>query len=480
MNSAVSAPGTGDKVDVETSSSAGNKLGQLTVFGNWRFRTEAWDWFQPTAGQNAYAFSHSLLFLGLRQENKSFEWLVEAAQDTILGLPNNAVVPGVQGQLGLGGAYFAANGNENNASGFVKQAYVGFNLPWRGKVLVGRFGFADGWEVTPNDHSVADLVRTRIAERLIGEFTFSAVQRSFDGVQVAFGAGNSNFTFLAARPTEGVYQVDAMGEVDVNLFYGAFNLPITYRAGAGELRIFALGYVDQRASVLKVDNRPIATRTADTQPIRIGTYGADYVHVFNPRRSGQFDFLLWGVFQNGNWGAQRQRSGAFVGELGWQLPESGLKSRLSAGYSFGSGDSDPTDNVHGTFFQVLPTPRLYARFPFYNMENNEDFYGAGVFHLPHSLMVRSELHALRLASAQDLWYSGGGVYQSKTFGYIGRPSGGNRSLANVWDAGFDFPLRYGFSITMYYGHAWGNNVIVNVYPAGRNAQFGYVESNLRF
>ncbi len=39
------------------------------------------------------------------------------------------------GQLGLGGTYYAANGNvRNTASGFLKQAYVGFKLPveWQG------------------------------------------------------------------------------------------------------------------------------------------------------------------------------------------------------------------------------------------------------------------------------------------------------------------------------------------------------------
>src|SRR5215471_1378369 len=27
-----------------------HKLGALTISGSWRFRTEAWDWFQPSSG----------------------------------------------------------------------------------------------------------------------------------------------------------------------------------------------------------------------------------------------------------------------------------------------------------------------------------------------------------------------------------------------------------------------------------------------
>ena len=475
------SPAEGKSAKPESSSAPLHKIGSVTVSASWRLRTEAWDWFQPTTGENAYAFSHSLLRLGIGQKRESIEWLLEGAQDAILGLPTTAVVSGRQGQLGLGGTYFVANGNGlNNANGFVKQAYFGFKIPAQGNVRLGRFAFLDGAEVTPKDKTLATLVNTRITQRLIGDFGFSAVGRSFDGVRLGFDAGKSNITLLGARPTRGVYQIDAMGEVHVDLFYGAFTVPINSHSSAGELRIFALGYVDERGTVLKTDNRPLSLRAADKNQIRIGTYGADYVHVFHSNTHGQFDFLLWGALQNGSWGTQTHGAGAFVSEFGWQPIVRVLNPWFSAGYSFGSGDSNPTGNHHGTFFQVLPTPRPYARFPFYNMENNEDFYGTAVFRFPRALSVRSELHALRLADAQDLWYAGGGAFQPHTFGYTGRASGGNRSLANVWDVSLDCPLRYGLSITTYYAHAWGKSVIASIYPTGTTAQFGYVETNFRF
>jgi hypothetical protein len=471
----------GKSAKPESSSAPPHKIGPFTVSASWRLRTEAWDWFQPATGENSYAFTHSLLRVGIGQKLERVEWLLEGAQDAILGLPTTAVAPGRQGQLGLGGTYYIANGNgQNNANGFVKQAYFGFKIPRKGNVRLGRFAFLDGAEVTPKDKSVATLVNTRITQRLIGDFGFSAVGRGFDGVRLAFDAGKSNITLLGARPTRGVYQIDGMGEVHVDLFYGAFAVPVNSRSNAGELRIFALGYVDERGTVLKTDNRALSLRTADKNQIRIGTYGADYGHVFHSNMHGQFDFLLWGALQDGSWGTQTHHAGAFVGEFGWQPDVRALNPWFSAGYSFGSGDSNPADNRHATFFQVLPTPRPYARFPFYNMENNEDFYGTAVFRLPHALSVRSELHALRLANAQDLWYAGGGAFQPRTFGYTGRASGGNRSLANVWDISLDCPLRYGFSITTYYAHAWGKSVIASIYPAGPNAQFGYVETNFHF
>jgi len=459
-----------------------HKLGPLDLTVNWRFRTEAWDFFQPPVpGENAYAFEHSLLRIGLGQKSERFEWFVEGAQDAILDVPATAVLPGRPGQLGLGGTYFAANsGGQNNVNGFVRQAYVAFSLPANAKLKLGRFTFLDGAEIVPKDKSLATLVSQRITQRLIGDFGFSAVGRSYDGATLAFNNRAGNFTLLGARPTRGVYQIDAMGELNVDLFYGAYTKSLNFSKSSGEFRIFSLGYVDERSSVLKTDNRAAALRSADHNHIRIGTYGADYVHVFNTQDHGKFDFLLWGALQNGSWGFLTQHAGSFVAEGGWQPVLGKLNPWFRAGYSFGSGDSNSTDGTHGTFFQVLPTPRPYARFPFYNMMNNEDFFGSATFRLPRSFVFRSELHALRLANANDLWYGGGGAFQPHTFGYTGRASGGARSLANVWDVSMDVPLRYGFTLTTYYAHAWGKSIVQSIYPAGTGANYGYVETNFHF
>ena len=112
----------------------------------------------------------------------------------------------------------------------------------KGKLKLGRFGFADGTEVTPKDQTLALFVNTRVAQRMIGEFNFSAIQRSFDGVRAAFDIGKSNFTLLAVRPTRGAFQVDGMGEVAVDLFYGAYTVPESHSSGSGILRLFALSY----------------------------------------------------------------------------------------------------------------------------------------------------------------------------------------------------------------------------------------------
>jgi hypothetical protein len=465
----------------ESQAAKKRKLGPLEISGNWRLRVEGWDWFESGSGNGNYAYAHSLLRVALGQEGSRFDWKFEAAQVTLLGLPTNAAAAAPQGQLGLGGSYFAANGSGRNvANGFVKQAYVMFRGLGRGSLRVGRFEFLDGAEAPPKDATLAALVQTRVAQRLIGNFGWAAAQRSYDGAQFAYNFGKNNFTFVGGRPTRGVYQADGWGELDVDLFYGALTVPVEAKHGAGRLRAFGLGYIDHRTGVLRTDNRPQAVRAADHGQIRIGTYGADYLHVFNTAMRGKINILLWGALQSGTWGNQTHRAGAFVGELGWQPPVKTLKPWLSAGYSFGSGDINAADGRHSTFFQVLPTPRPYARFPFYNMMNNEDFYGALSLRPHAKLGLRTELHALRLSQAGDLWYLGGGAFQQHTFGYTGRPSGGNRSLANVWDVSADFQATHSFGLGFYYAHAWGKGVIAGIYPGDRNGQFAYVETNVRF
>lgn len=456
------------------------KIGPLEVSVNWRTRTEGWQWFEGPKGNSDYGLWDSLLRVGLGQTRESFDWFVEGEQPSILGLPNDAVVAAPQGQLGLGGTYYAANNNHTNvANGFVKQAFVNFKRLGPVGLKVGRFEYFDGLEVKPKDAFLASIIQGRISSRLISNFAFAAVQRTYDGVQLSASSGQNNVTFFGARPTEGVFQVKGMDELDVDTYYGAYTRSVSAKQHAGELRVFAIGYIDHRTRVLKTDNRPAPLRAADLGKLEIATWGADYVHVVNTTHSGKFDFLVWGVLQTGSWGSLTQRASAFVGEAGWQLPVA-WKPWISGGYSFGSGDGNNTDSHHGTFFQILTTPRQYARFPFYNMMNNEDWYGTVNLKPTSKLALRSEVHAMRLASSSDLWYSGGGAFQPTTFGYTGRPVSGHRGLANVWDLSADYGFTKNIAATLYYGHAWGKSAISAIYPKDANGDLIFLETNVHF
>jgi hypothetical protein len=458
------------------------KIGGVTIAGSLRTRVEAWDWFQGNAN-NSYAFTGSILRLSFSKTHKNFDWQFELAVPFLLGLPDDAIAPGAQGQFGFGATYFAANNKNTNAAMlFPKQGFIRFNGlggDSSQSLKLGRMEFIDGTEVTPKDATLAALQRERIAHRLIGNVGFSDVGRSLDGALYSISRSKLNFTLLAARPTRGVFQVDGWGNLNVNVFYGALTGQRPGKRGSGEWRIFGLGYNDDRSGVVKSDNRPLAVRTADTGHINIGTYGGDYLQTVQSA-VGTVDLLFWGVLQNGSWGRLAQRSGAMAAEAGWQ--PAGLRfirPWLRGGFDYGSGDGNPNDNTHGTFFQILPTPRVYARFPFFNMMNNRDAFGELILRPSKALTIRTDVHSLALANRNDLWYNGGGVYQPWTFGYTGRPSNGQLGLATLSDVSADYNISPHASVGLYYSHAAGKLVVQSIYPSGRNANFGYVELTLR-
>ena len=112
--------------------------------------------------------------------------------------------------------------------------------------------------------------------------------------------------------------------------------------------------------------------------------------------------------------------------------------------------------------------------------NNEDAF-AQLTIIPHrKLTLRSEVHSLNLVNANDLWYIGGGALQKETFGYMGRPSGGQRRFATIVDLSADYQFDAQTTLTFYVSHASGKSVIRNIYPDGSNANFAYVELNRRF
>lgn len=458
------------------------KSAPLTVQGSFRTRIEAWDWFEGSA-DNSYAFSGNLLRLTLGQQRKQIDWQLELAAPFLLGLPENAIAPAPQGQFGLGASYYAANDAKRNAGMvFAKQAFVRFKGLFgdpRQSLRLGRFEFIDGSEVAPRNPTLAALKRDRIAHRLLGNFGFSHVGRSYDGIQYGNNRPKVNYTILAAMPTRGVFQVDGWGNLKTGLVYAAATGQVAGKKSSGEWRVLGLYYHDWRR-VLKTDNRPLATRRSDTGNIRIGTLGGHYLHAWETP-SGTVDILLWGVLQVGRWGVLDHRSGALSTEAGWQ-PKAvpALKPWLRAGFFHGHGDGDPNDTTHGTFFQVLPTPRIYARFPFFNLMNSEDLFGSVTLRPHKTVSIKTEVHGLRLASRNDLWLLGGGAFQPWTFGYVGRPSNGKRGLANLYDASIDWLVSPVATLSAYYGYATGGAVIEKIYPNGKNGSLGYLELSYRF
>ena len=445
----------------------------ITVYD--RTRLDTWQWFAATQHAEVYAYVESLLRIGVAQRIQRFDWQLELSQPSLLGLPKDAVSRvTAQGQLGLGGTYYASNGNNTlPAAAFLKQGFIRYRYSGPDStVRLGRFEFFDGQETQPKDTTLAWLQTNRIAQRLVGNFGFSNAQRSFDGADAHLAHGAWELTGMVARSDKGVFNMNGNGELNTDLQYLAY----TRHAVRDHLlwRTFALGYHDGRTGVVKTDNRPLAARQADKRNIRIGSYGADLITSI-PAGTGSFDLLGWGVLQNGQWGTLNHHAGAFAAEAGYRWSKVVTAPWVRGGVFRGTGDINPNDNQHNTFFQVLPTPRVYSRFPFYNLMNNKDQFVQVLDKPTKKLDLRTDLHFLQLTSKSDLWYQGGGAYDSLVFGFQGRPANSHSSFATVYDASADYQVNRSLLLTAYYAHAWGKSVIAAIYPVDRSAQFGYLE-----
>jgi hypothetical protein len=448
-----------------------------------RVRGEFVDWFAPPPGVAAdgaerYNFFASQFRAGVKVVFPHVQLTLEMQDTELANVPEDASLAPPQGNLGPGALYFANTRQSPQGELFLKQGH----LTLRGAGLtatLGRFEYRDGLETMPTDPTLAFLKRTRIAERLVGPFDFTHVTRSFDGGQVAWDAPAWNVTAWGARPTQGGFEVSANTDVgDVWLAGLAATLRRIADAPPLDARLFYLFYRDARADVLKVDNRPLAIRETDQDPIGVHTVGTHAVGTL-ALGPGAIDVLLWGALQAGTWGAQDHVAWAYAVEAGYRLAQLPAAPWLRVGYDRSSGDDDPEDDKHRTFFQVMPTARIYAQTPFYNLMNTADFFLELLLRPHERVLVRTDWHWLAVTEDRDLWYQGGGVTKGSLFGYAGSPASGEHDLGQLVDVSVTITLLKQLTLGTYYGHVFGGDVVRQSFD-GPDANYGFVELTFRY
>ena len=448
-----------------------------------RVRGEFVDWFGPPFGVGAsgaerYDFFASQFRAGVKVTYPHVGFTVEMQDTELANVPEDASLPPPQGNLGTGANYYANTRRSPQGEIFLKQGYL--TLQGGGvAATLGRFEYRDGLETLPVDPTLAALKRSRIAERLVGPFDFTHVTRSFDGGRVVWEDPAWNVTAWGARPTQGGFEVSANTEVgDVWLSGVSATLKGRSDGPPFDGRLFYLYYRDARSDVLKVDNRPLAVREADHQPIGISTVGTHAIAKF-VAGPGAFDVLVWGAVQAGTWGTQDHSAWAYAVESGYQLTGVPTTPWLRLGYDRSSGDDDPGDGTHRTFFQVVPTARIYAQTPFYNLMNTGDLFLELILRPHDRVFVRTDWHWLQVTEARDLWYQGGGVTKGSIFGYGGSPASGQRDLGQLLDLTITVTLLKQLTLGTYFGHVFGGDVIGASF-AGKDASYGFIELAFRY
>jgi hypothetical protein len=487
-----------------------NLRDHLTLSASDRVRGEFVSWFDPGGPQsdNTYNFFANRLRAGISLGFPTIEFVVEGQDTRMVNLPgadsiNSGTGTKGLGPLGPGALYFANTRSRDQGETFLHLGYAtirNFGLPGV-SARVGRFGYNSGLEKPPQDPTLNWLQRERISQRLIGNFDYTNVGRSFDGVEVMYDQGPGNVTLMASHPTFGGFNVNANKEIDrIDLVSGTATL--TEPAGYAPLnaQFFYVYYGDRRhfgtqaGGVLDAaDNRPAKLpagqlcstgnnssliRSCDTHDLAISTVGADVTHVVEVG-PGKADVLAWAAGQFGDWQSLDQAAWAYAFEGGYQLHRFVWDPWLRLGFFRSSGDDKPGGDTHETFFQLIPTSRIYALFPFYNLMNNQDLFVQAMVKPLQGLSVMLDGHWLRATNSGDLWYAGGGATSSDNFGYSGINANGRHELSYLTDLALTYSFNRHMSVYGFYGHAFGQGVVSSNF-AGNNADYGYIETTVAF
>ncbi len=455
-------------------------VGTLALGLSARARAEFWDFFDPAdaaPGNDDYWFFAERVRPALSLSNDWME-LRAVGQDTrFVNVPDDAFAPGI-GPLGLGGVQFLHTADREQGEPFLKEGWARFkNLA--GVTGLGlRFGrmvLNDALEVPGEDPGLRWIKRERVSQRLIGGFDWSHVGRSFDGVELALDDPALNTTLIWFRPTDGGFEVSANREIsEIDLVYAAATLKEGATPGT-DSRLFFIYYNDHR-NVVKTDNRDLALRQADTDDIEVSTTGGNIIHV-EEYPAGRSDLMLWGALQHGDWGELGHFAWAYAVEGGYQATKVPLKPWLRAGLWRSSGDDDPGDEKHRTFLQILPTARIYARTPVFNLMNSDDYMVQLLLQLLDPLGARIDYHYLRVDSTKDLLYAGAGATKSDFFGFAGTPTSGEGEFGHLVDVSLSYQVGPHLELVAYYGRIWGGGIVQRLF-ADETLDYGYLEANL--
>ena len=446
-------------------------------------RFELWRYFEPppasatfTPGDPTTDHIGNRLLAGVRLRRRQVDATFALQYVQFGGLPSNAIGPGA---LGTGALYFDHSGDTASRQLFLKTASVAVRqIAGHLDVQAGRLPYTSAAEHASGVPKIEAVKRQRLDSRLVGEFEWSLYQRAFDGVRADWISRGFRVTGSAFQPTQGGFE-DAAGVSmsGVGIVSAVFTTAPGTIAPRTELQIFTHRYTDSRDVTARPDN---TGRTAAAVDVGITALGG---HLVTAHRAGagEIDAMLWTAGQFGTWYEQDHRGFAVAAEAGYQWPALRWAPWIRSGISWFSGDDDPLDDRHGTFFPMLPTVRRYSQSTLYSMANLRDVMVQGILRPRSTVTLRVDGHFLSLADGADGWYAGSGATQEsgRIFGYTLRGSGGGTRLTELVEASADWRLRPYWSINGYVAAASRGPVVRHSF-AGGPAVFFYLENVLQF
>ena len=382
---------------------------------------------------------------------------------SLFGEIQYALVTGLSENANAGSALYRADtasgmGDTNEALK-VSQLWAEVMPLVASRLRVGRQPIKMGGLTTYPEADWNYLKKGRLAERLVGTTGGTYGVRAYDGISGLFNFTGYDLHLFAAQPTTGVFAIRTGLEPQKDVLVAAADL--TMRRGSGpentDAAAFLVGYWDTR--------NPAAV-SGLFGDIRVYTLGGSMLGVY-PMHAGRLDALLWGAYQFGTYtddggnGVREQdhNAWALVAETGYQLVSLPMTPWVRTGFNAASGDDDPGDDVHQTFFNVLP-----SNFFYYGMTNQVSFQNLLNWFVQVRLRpapkldVQVYLHRFWLANDNDGRYFGPGAFNRRQLGYGEGPSNGSRDVGTEVDVVVSYRFGRGWSLFFGYAHLKGGSV----------------------
>ena len=416
-------------------------------------RIERWSFFEPPegGGDPTYSLFGNRATLGVRVDSRrlTVQGALQYAQ--MIGLPRRSIGPG---PLGPGPIFYVSAENSRAYQLYFKTLSLRLkNVVPRLSIEIGRMTYESG-EHTP------------FAGRLIGNAEWSMFERAFDGVRVDYQGPAWDVHASFVMPTQGAFEESASPTIGLVQVTSA-------RASRAGFEMFAHNYRDTRAVGARPDNTGARASRVD---VALQTVGGAFV-----RKISGVDVQLWGAWQHGDWYGDEHRAVSGSGEAGYSWTRVRSEPALSAGLLYASGDDDPNDGTHGTFFPMVPTTAPPVLAGTYAQMNVRDVYVRGGATPHRRLSVSAEVHRLSLASRQDRWYSGTGAtaFAGTYFGYSSRASTLATGLGTFVQLSAESPLTPHWRVSATTGLIRGGAVVRRQF-AGRSLAVFVFESSVSF
>jgi hypothetical protein len=419
----------------------------------WRARTSKSDIFYAARTRVGLEYSYGSLLTLFGEFQDTRLWSLS---------PNSSGIAGVYRD-------FSRNSSDVDSQR-IRQLYLDVRPVEGLGIRIGRQDINLGTEVIYPEANWKYVKIKRASQRLVGTVGWTHVERSNDAIRVSYDTGGHHLFGFAAQPTTGVFDVRDAYKRQSDINYGGLTWTVkrdTWLPNT-ELRLFGLVYDDKRG--------PRDGGLPDS--VTVYTGGASVIGLY-PLGPGTADVLAWGAYQFGKFNRLDHSAGAAILEGGYQFPDVPLKPWFRLGVNYASGDGDPTDGDHQTFFNLLPTNHLYYGFADqWAFQNLVDWFAQLMLKPHEKVNVNLMLHHFYLADDNDARYFGTGAFNKKVFGYGAQPSRGYGAGGTEIDAVVNYDLNKHVSIQGGYAYMWGRGIFNT--SSNPNVSFGYLQLALKY